>query len=275
MSSSNAYVLGHSDPELERLESQSRFLGDLTEHLLLLAGLRPGMRVIDVGCGPGDVSFLAARIVGPNGSVLGLDRAPEALALASARAHAAGLTNVRFVEADAASFVPEAPVDAVIGRLVVMYWPDPAQVLRHLASWIVPGGAMTFQEFDLEAAKSEPACPLYEATLERMKQTFVRAGVEVRMGLKLGRAFEDAGLSNPEMRSTTRVERGPESAAYHQLTQIARTLLPLMERTGVSTAGEMEIDTLEDRLRDEAARLRATLVAPALVGAWAAVPGNS
>jgi len=241
----------------------------------LLAGLRPGMRVIDVGCGPGDVSFMAARIVGPSGSVLGLDRAPQAIALARERAQSARLTNVRFAADDAASFLPEASVDAVIGRLVVMYWPDPAPILRHLASWVVPGGVMTFQEFDLEAAKSEPVCPLYEATLERMRQTFVRAGVETRMGLKLGRAFEDAGLSNPEMRSTTRVERGPGSAAYHQLTEIARTLLPLMERTGVSTASEMDIDTLADRLRGEAASLRATLVAPALVGAWATVPGRS
>lgn len=271
MSSSNEYALGHADPELERLESQSRFLGELSEHLLLLAGLRPGMRVVDAGCGPGDLSFLAGRIVGPSGSVLGFDQAPKAIEVASGRARSADVANVRFAVGDASTFVPEAPVDAVIGRLVVMYWPEPVRTLRHLARSVVPGGVIAFLEGDLEAAKSEPQCPLYEATLDRIRETFTRAGLEIRMGLKLGRLFEDAGLSNPRMRSTTPVERGPASNAYHHATEIARTLLPLMERTGVAAASAVDIDTLEDRLRTEATRLRATLVAPALVGVWAKV----
>src|SRR3982751_270389 len=90
------YVLGHSDAELERLMVQSRLLGNLTEQILRQAGLQPGMRVLDLGCGPGDVSFLAASIVGPSGSVRGVDRSHEPIALARERAARAGLTNVTF-----------------------------------------------------------------------------------------------------------------------------------------------------------------------------------
>jgi cyclopropane fatty-acyl-phospholipid synthase-like methyltransferase len=68
----------------------------LTEHVLRLAGVRPGMRVLDVGCGTGDVSFLAASLVGPEGEVIGVDKSPEAVALASQRAAEAGLHNVHF-----------------------------------------------------------------------------------------------------------------------------------------------------------------------------------
>ena len=64
------YVLGHSEDELKRLIDQARFFGDLTAQVLHLAGLGPGMRVLDVGCGAGDVSFLAASIVGPQGVVI-------------------------------------------------------------------------------------------------------------------------------------------------------------------------------------------------------------
>ena len=120
------YILGHSADELDRLIEQARFLGDLTEHLLRLAGLARGMRVLDVGCGAGDVSFLAARLVGPEGTVLGIDKAPEAVGLARERARAAGLTNVDFLVQDAAELSLGAPVDALIGRLVLMYFAEPA-----------------------------------------------------------------------------------------------------------------------------------------------------
>ena len=71
---SNDYALGHARQELERLVDQGRFIGDLSGHMLGLAGLKPGMRVLDVGCGAGDVSFLALSLVGPDATVIGVDR---------------------------------------------------------------------------------------------------------------------------------------------------------------------------------------------------------
>ena len=142
--SSNPYALGHENPELERLINQARFYGDLSAHLFALAGLQPGMHVLDAGCGAGDLAFLAASIVGPSGSVLGIDRSAESIALASTRAAAAALTNVGFAVADAATFVAERQVDAVIGRLFLMYFANPALVIRQLASNVKSGGIVTF-----------------------------------------------------------------------------------------------------------------------------------
>ena len=71
---SGDYFLGHSDAEIERLAQQSAFYRDATEALLKSAGLGPGMRVLDIGSGAGDVSLLAAEMVGPSGAVLGIDR---------------------------------------------------------------------------------------------------------------------------------------------------------------------------------------------------------
>jgi len=105
----NPYALGHANEELERLISQGRYLGDLTAHFLRLAGLRPGMRVLDVGCGAGDVTFITASIVGPTGHVTGIDRSPDSIALASQRAAAAALPYVRFVVGNAADFIPDEP----------------------------------------------------------------------------------------------------------------------------------------------------------------------
>src|SRR5262245_65510257 len=94
------YILGHANEELERLVRQARFFGAISDYLFREAGIGPGMRVLDVGCGAGDVAFAVARIVGPSGAVVGVDRSPEAVLLASRRAEADGLENVTFRVAD-------------------------------------------------------------------------------------------------------------------------------------------------------------------------------
>jgi len=263
------HILTHTNSELDRLIDQARFYGDLTEHVLRLSGLEPGMRVLDIGCGTGDVSFLAAKLVGSEGEVIGVDKSPAATALASQRVAAAGLTNVQFVTQDLMELDLDEPVDALIGRLVLMYFADPAVLLRRLCQFVRPGGLVIFHELDSTASKSLPRCELVETAVSRINQTFTRAGADVQTGLKLAQIFIEAGLPRPEMIQAARLGNGPDSPAYKQIAEITRTLLPLMERVGVATAAEVEIDTLADRLCQEVVANKATLVAPPFIGAWA------
>jgi SAM-dependent methyltransferase len=83
---SNGYVMGSESSELRRLRTISVLYLDITRRWLEHTGIGPGMSVVDVGCGPGDVTLLAADLVGPSGSVVWVDGAPEALALARSRA---------------------------------------------------------------------------------------------------------------------------------------------------------------------------------------------
>jgi hypothetical protein len=188
--------------------------------------------------------------------------------VATRRATEAGLTNVRFLTQDVADLRLDAPVDALVGRLVLMYFADPAVMLRRLLAWLQPGGIVAFQELDIDGAKSEPRCPVFETAVRRIRETFIRAGSDPRTGLKLGRMFQEAGLPAPQMILGARVETGPDSPIYDQVAQVTRSLLALMERTGIATADEIGIDSLADRVREEALALNATLVSPALVGAW-------
>src|SRR3954452_22356543 len=93
-----AYALAPSQDEYERLGRQAAFLRGTTERLFRAAGLAPGMRVLDVGSGSGDVALLAAGLVGPQGEVVGVDVDPAVLRVAAGRAESLGLANVRFVE---------------------------------------------------------------------------------------------------------------------------------------------------------------------------------
>jgi 2-polyprenyl-3-methyl-5-hydroxy-6-metoxy-1,4-benzoquinol methylase len=68
------YVLGHSEREIDRLIAQAGFIEPITRRFFVEAGIAPGMTILDVGCGVGDVAFLAAELVGPSGEVVGIDR---------------------------------------------------------------------------------------------------------------------------------------------------------------------------------------------------------
>jgi ubiquinone/menaquinone biosynthesis C-methylase UbiE len=93
------------------------------------------MRVLDVGCGSGNVAFLAADLVGPTGEVIGADRATAAVQRATARAQARDLRNVKFLEADLTELQFDRSFDAVIGRLGLMYYSDPVDAVRRLSGY--------------------------------------------------------------------------------------------------------------------------------------------
>jgi ubiquinone/menaquinone biosynthesis C-methylase UbiE len=270
--SSPDYALGDSAPELERLVAQGRFIGDLTAHVFQLAGISRGMRVLDIGSGAGDVSFLTSSIVGPDGLVIGVDRSPQAVAIAQQRAAEARLTNVSFVVSELSQLTLDAPVDAIVGRLVLMYFPNPADVLRQLLSLLKPGGVVVFQEIDGAGIVAEPMCEEFWTAGERISETFRRAGVDTRTGVKLPAIFKAAGLPAPQTLQMARVEHGADAQGYAWLEQLTRTLLPLMEQLAVATSDEVRVDSLATRIRDEAVAKKATIILPPFIGAWVRVP---
>src|SRR5688572_26080979 len=166
------YVLGHAAEELQRLIKQAAFFGDLTAHTLKLAGLGPGMRVLDVGCGAGDVSLLAASIVGPSGSVTGVDMNADTVKLARSRIEGAKIANVTFEAGDITKLPYVGEFDAVIGRLIVIYLGDQVAGMKAFRSYAKPGGLIYFQEFGQPQTTSSPAVPLYDQTRAWIEAAF-------------------------------------------------------------------------------------------------------
>ncbi len=126
-------------------ERYTRMLAGFGDIVTTAASYRPGERVLDVGCGNGDLTLAAARAVGGSGSVHGVDLSPAMLSVAASRAAAEGLGNVSFGAADAGSFQQEdAGFDAVVSRFGVMFFDDPTAAFTHLRSLMAPGGRMAF-----------------------------------------------------------------------------------------------------------------------------------
>jgi SAM-dependent methyltransferase len=249
---------------------QAAFYAAETRALLVEAGIGPGMRVLDVGCGVGDVSLLAADLVGSAGAVVGVDRQASALATARSRAAAAGLGQVSFIQGDLAEVMVDGPLDAVIGRFVLMYLGDPVAVLRHLAAQVRPEGVVAFQEYDFTAAPlCLPLCPTVERCITWTIEALRRAGAEMQMGLRLHPTFVRAGLPAPRLHMEIRAGGGPDFPGYRLLAQFIRTVMPQLERLGLTTAAEVDIDTLAERLREEVVASGGVLALPAMVGAWA------
>lgn len=264
------YVLGHSERELNRLIEQASFYGDLTAHTLRLAGVEAGMRVLDLGCGAGDVSFLAASLVGATGRVVGVDQNADAITLASGRAAAAGLDGrVTFTVGDITKLPYRGEFDAVIGRLVILYLGDPAAGVRAFANYVKPGGIVHFQEFCPPGIGAIPPVPLYDECVGWINTAFERANITLYIGMHLARIYRDAGLPTPRMLGMSRVESGEASPVYHYLAETVGSLIPLLERTGAATAAQIGIDTLAARLKEQALARGASLHAPELISAWA------
>jgi len=195
------YVLGYTDREQYRLIQQARALAPATEHFLRLAGIVSGMRVLDIGCGMGDVTMLVAHRVGDGGRVVSIDINQASLDTARKRALAMGFGNTRFHRADISTFTDVEPFDAVVGRLVLEFVPDPAGAISRLSQLLRPGGIMAFQEPSWKVWLNYTShLPLRTAVTTLIRDTFIAGGANPEMELPLYRGLKAANLTSPQLR---------------------------------------------------------------------------
>jgi ubiquinone/menaquinone biosynthesis C-methylase UbiE len=272
MTEKESYPLGDNTEEQQRLMLQARVITELTRDVFARAGLATGMRVLDVGCGVGDVSLLARSFVGETGSVLGIDRSAESLTVARRRARSCGYSNVEFVEASLERLELQGSFDGLVGRFILLYLPEPALALERLVRLVRPGGLVVFQEMDFGSGGALPAAPLYKRVGQWITATFERAGAHTQMGSLLYSTFLRAGLPTPQLWAGSRIAGGECGELFQWLASTVRSLLPLMEKLGVATREEVGIDSLASRLQAEVASGGGVLHTPRCVGAWTKKP---
>ena len=258
------YALGSADSEHERLIRQAAWLAPYSERLFREAGIGPGQRVLDVGSGVGDVALLLARLVGPSGEIVGVERDAPSIARATARVSEAGLHNVSFVQCDVSQIPGNKPFEAAVGRYILMFLPDPVAILRSISQSVRPGGVLAFQEASftnfLERAGS---LPLWSLGGSLVQETFQRCGTVTEMEPVLPRIFREAGLSVAPTK--TEILLGAEE----WLAGVLHSVLPQMRQFNLSFEQLGDFNTLSERLRAEVVASNAVTPLPSLVSAWA------
>jgi ubiquinone/menaquinone biosynthesis C-methylase UbiE len=263
------YILGHSQEEIRRLMFQAGILRPFTERLLRSAEIGAGMRVLDLGCGTGDVSILAAELVGPSGSAVGIDRNPQVIDLASQRARTVGLAQVAFKHVPLDAFSDPDHFDCVIGRYVLIHQSDPVGFLRTAARFVRPGGIIAFHEVDLvRGLNSRPRVWHWEATGNLILAAFRGVLPHYDAADRLIEHFSDAGLPVPNLFREMVVGGGASSPLYAWLADTLRSVWPQLVEMGIVTEEPISAETLATKLRSAVVEAGSQVEGPAQVCAW-------
>lgn len=268
------YTLGRTSHETTRLIEQSRIYGESTHRLCKRAGIASGMRVLEIGSGAGDVSLMIAELVGPEGQVVGVDVNPTILDTARQRAADVGTRNVEFIASDARTLDFPNKFDAIVGRFVLMYMAAPGEAFAQLITYLKPGGIVAFQEpeYTLYPALLHPNTPLMNQLIRWILEVFEHSGAHLDMGVGLYRVFVDAGLLPPTMHLESPIGAANTWTGYRYMATIFQSLLPLLEKYGLATAEQVDVDTLAARIRQEVLASKRPFFLPLHITAYAMLP---
>lgn len=246
----------------------SNNVDEMTERMLDDAGIGAGMRVLDIGCGPGAVSLMLSRRVGNQGHVFAVDRNPQMLELARENASETGFSNITFIEGGFDVTFPEhGMLDAAVGRRVLMYQLNAARAVAQLARAIRPGGVIAFHEHDMIAVNDDRTLlPLHDQVRSWLREMLRCEGANLHMGFDLYSVLSAAGLTVERVRAEANVLT--PTTSYPVATIIRSALLRLLQH-GIVTESEIDVETLDARLAAERREIAATCLWEMVFCGWA------
>lgn len=189
---SSSYIIEGGETGRARLSVLAEAMAPFTGALLDRAEPWQGLRVLDAGCGGGDVSRTLAGRVGPSGAVLGIDG--DAVKIAAARDAAAGLANLAFEVGDLTDPDGAAAFDVVYARFLLSHLTEPDRVLASLGDRIRPGGRLIVEDVDFDGHFTDPPQPAFDRYVDWYQETARRRGANPRLGRELPRRIAAAGF---------------------------------------------------------------------------------
>ena len=238
------YVIRGGHKGYDRLALLARTRWPDTAALLARAGLSPGMRCIDVGCGGGHVTLEMARLVAPAGSVVGVDMDEVKLDLARQAAAQAGLANVEFRQLDVRDWVEPASYDAVFCRFVLHHLSEPIDLLRRMWAAVRPGGALIVEDPDFDGWCCHPPNEGFDFFLRSYGEVIKRRGGDHAYGRKLYAGFLAAGIPAPEVHAVQPVWTAGEGKTLAWSTLEATADAIVAERVATAQEVTASLETL-------------------------------
>ncbi len=237
------YVIRGGEQGKARLSVLSAALAPSTASLLGAAGVREGMRVLDLGCGGGDVTLALAQLVGAHGAVVGIDVDDVQLDLARKDAADARIEHVEYRIGDAIDIDARDEYDVVYARFLLTHLADPAATLARMVTATKPGGIVVVEDLDHSAVYSYPALPALADFVELYNEVARRRGGDPEIGPKLLGMFRAAGLVDLEVRTAQPVFIDGAPKRIHQIT--LENVRDSMDAEGVATAAALGPIALE------------------------------
>ncbi|MEZ4502161.1 MAG: methyltransferase domain-containing protein [Dehalococcoidia bacterium] len=190
----------------------------------LLPRLRSGMRLLDVGCGPGTITVGLARAVAP-GETVGVDLVPEVVEEARVRGVESGLESLRFETADAYALEFEAgSFDAVHAHQVLQHVARPVEALREWRRVLRSGGLVAVRDADYGTMTHWPPSPQLDRFFDLYREVTMRNGADANAGRRLAAWVREAGFVDIEVSATTVLFSTPEAVANWGLSWADRSL---------------------------------------------------
>lgn len=230
-----------------------------TKQLLISSGIKKHMRVLDTGCGTGEVSILLNEIMEGTGEVVGIDISKSAVNSARTIIENKKISNIRFIAGKIES-LPEnlKYFDAVVGRRILMYLPDPLRTIRFLKEYLKPEGLMIFQESEVGGSgMGTDKLPKHTQVQSWVRETIIREGGNVHIGSEMYALFTKAGLNIKDIKAEV-VLQTPETK--NDLAQLIRIMMPRIIQTGTAAKDEIDIDNLEKVLNEEIVNSKAVFM---------------
>jgi len=246
----------------------ARAVWPTTERLLLAAGLMPGMRCLDLGCGAGDVSLELARLVGASGSVNGVDQDDIKLQFAREDADRERLSNVQFRASNVEQLEDDADYDLVYARFLLTHLRDPAAVLRRMMRAARPGGVIVVEDIDHAGVFSHPHSPALEQFVGLYNRVVRSRGADPEIGPKLPGLFREAGLAELHLSHVQPVYLDGEAKHIHRIT--LDNIAPALAAAALAT--DAQIEALTRSLDEFLTRPDTIVSAPRIFQVWARRP---
>jgi SAM-dependent methyltransferase len=191
----NIYVCGYSSASVQIMASRTAEV----HARFLLPYLQPGMRLVDLGCGPGSITVGLAKIVAP-GEVVGIDIESTQIGLARAHAAEQAVTNARFEIGDVRQLsVPDSAFDVVFGHTILMQFQDPIPVLSEVQRILQPGGVVGFREPCFVSNLSEPPDSAQDQLWKLFGRALAYNGGDIDIGRRLGALLGSTGFGRLAM----------------------------------------------------------------------------
>jgi SAM-dependent methyltransferase len=261
------YAISGGKEGKQRLDLLAEALRPTTMSLFDLAGVAPGARCLDAGCGGGHVTRDLATLVGPTGHVTGIDFDATIVGLAHGDAEASATDNVSFETADVRSF-HGGPYDAVYARFLLSHLPEPEDVLAQLIHQLGAGGVVIVEDVDFSGCFCEPPLAAHDRFVELYVEAVRAGGGDAFLGRRLPTILRGAGLRDTTWRVVQPVHA---ERPYKDLQTVTmERIVPALLRHGLAT--QPEIDEVLDEMDAYAAAPDTVVSLPRLVQAWGRTP---